>query len=58
VDQKENIGPKEEVDPKEQALAQKASREMRTAVLVIVGSLLFVLVAVVLIVVIGHIQLF
>lgn len=47
-----------ENEEKERVLAAKASREMWTAILVIVGSFVFVLVAAALIVVIGHIQLF
>ena len=45
-------------EEKEKVFAAKASREMWTAILVIVGSFVFVLVAAALIIVIGHIQLF
>ena len=45
-------------EEKEKVLAAKASREMWTAILIIVGSFVFVLVAAALVIVIGHIQLF
>ncbi|MGA3292803.1 MAG: hypothetical protein ABSE45_02335 [Candidatus Acidiferrales bacterium] len=46
------------MDPKEETPARKAAREMKTAALVITLSFVFVLVAVALIVILGHIQLF
>jgi hypothetical protein len=53
------LAPKPTVDEaKEKVLAAKASREMWTAILIIVGSFVFVLVAAALVIVIGHIQLF
>jgi len=45
-------------DDKEKAAALKAKNEMKAAVLIIVGSFVLVFVAIALVVVIGHIQLF
>jgi hypothetical protein len=45
-------------EAKEKVLAAKASREMWTAIVIIVGSFVFVLVAAALVIIVGHIQLF
>jgi hypothetical protein len=47
-----------ESDAKEKAAALAAKRQMTAAVLIIAGSFVLVFVAIVLVVMIGHIQLF
>jgi hypothetical protein len=47
-----------ESDEKEHAAALAAKRQMTAAILIIVGSFVFVFVAIALVVLIGHIKLF
>ena len=47
-----------ESEDKEKAAARHAKREMTAAILIIVGSFVFVLVTIALVLLIGHIKLF